>query len=71
MGSIIASCGHEIKSLAGTVHLKALSKEGHRAVRFCVLCPKCLKRARRNGVLLETEADQEIWKNEKGEGKIW
>jgi hypothetical protein len=71
MGNVIASCGHRLKSFSDTVHLRALSKEGHPAVRYCVLCPRCLKRARRNGVVLETEADREAWKKGKGEGKIW
>ena len=58
MGSVIASCGHELtedEGLGATVATRGWTRECTRAVDYQTLCAKCLEWYRENNALLTPE----------------
>jgi hypothetical protein len=75
MGNTIASCGHKLtRKQAVTlnpVHVRGMSRDGHRVVKYLLLCPKCHKHAIDNRCILISEAEQERWLSGIGGGNVW
>ncbi len=73
---ITATCGHEIDGdwfidLKGHAAVKGLS-DGERVVKYVVLCRDCLRRCRREGIVLEDDAAKENWLNGADpNAKVW
>jgi hypothetical protein len=62
----IATCGHEVSSDwvfsdKASVHTRAYTREGYKAVSYMTVCEECKNFLRKIGKILDTEEERLEW----------
>ncbi|HDY87870.1 MAG TPA: hypothetical protein ENH82_07115 [bacterium] len=61
MGVMIACCGDEIDNFDYEAAIQDINREGAHVVSFGVYCKRCYDWFKKEGLILETEQEQEAW----------